>query len=131
MLERPDFKEIVRSAVRGASTKPTGHTVRDLTAAEGFGFVPIDLIEPDPNQPRQHFDAASLADLTASVKEKGVLQPVLARKEAGSKKFILIAGERRWRAGKAAGLREIPALIRGERDAFEVALIENLQRENL
>jgi ParB family chromosome partitioning protein len=65
------------------------------------------------------------------VKEKGVLQPVLVRPDPDGKHFMLIAGERRWRAAKAAGVAEIPALIRTEEDSLEVAIIENLQRENL
>ncbi|MFZ0888196.1 MAG: ParB/RepB/Spo0J family partition protein [Candidatus Binataceae bacterium] len=117
--------------VRGAGGAPVRHPVRHLAANEGFLYVPIDLVRPNPDQPRQHFDGASLEDLAASVKEKGVLQPVLVRKEPAGAGFILIAGERRWRAAKAAGLQELPALVRQEEDALEVALIENLQRENL
>ncbi len=93
--------------------------------------LPIELIEANPDQPRKHFDPEALRDLTASVKEKGVLQPVLVRPDADGKHFILIAGERRWRAAKAAAVAEIPALIRTEEDSLEVAIIENLQRENL
>ena len=107
------------------------HPVHKLSENEGFLRLPIELLRPNPDQPRQHFDDASLADLTASVKEMGVLQPVLARKDPKGDGYILIAGERRWRAATAAGLHEIPALIRSASDSMEVALIENLQRENL
>lgn len=93
--------------------------------------IPLGQIEANPDQPRKHFDRVALAELTASVREKGILQPIIVRKKAGSEHCIIVAGERRWRAAKAAGLKEIPALIRGDEDAREVALIENLQRENL
>ncbi len=105
--------------------------MRQLAANEGFLRLPVELVRANPGQPRQHFDDASLADLTASVREMGVLQPVLVRKDPTGEGYILIAGERRWRAATAAGLTEIPALIRSAADSMEVALIENLQRENL
>jgi ParB family chromosome partitioning protein len=93
--------------------------------------VPIDAIEPNPNQPRVHFDEATLAELTASIREVGVLQPVLVR-PAGDR-YQLIAGERRWRAARQAGLTSIPALVRESDDlgAVEQALVENLHREDL
>ncbi len=94
-------------------------------------YLPVGLVRPNPDQPRKHFDPEALRDLTASVKEKGVLQPILVRPDPDGKHFILIAGERRWRAATAAAVREVPALIRKEEDSMEVAIIENLQRENL
>jgi ParB family chromosome partitioning protein len=131
MSKRPNIKAIGLKIVKGGGERHAGHPVHHLSANEGFLFLPIGLVRPNPDQPRQHFDDASLDDLTASVKEKGVLQPVLARKDPQSEGYILIAGERRWRAATAAGLAEIPALIRTQTDHLEVALIENLQRENL
>jgi ParB family transcriptional regulator, chromosome partitioning protein len=131
MSKRPNIKEIGLKIVRGGSERNADHPVHHLSANEGFLFLPLALVRPNPDQPRQHFDDASLDDLTASVKEKGVLQPVLARKDPKGEGYILIAGERRWRAATAAGLTEIPALIRNEADHLEVALIENVQRENL
>ena len=94
--------------------------------------VPIEKITPNPNQPRQHFEKEPLRDLSDSIREKGVIQPILLRKtEAGE--YEIIAGERRWRAAQQAGLKEIPALVRvsDDRDMHELALIENIQRENL
>jgi ParB family transcriptional regulator, chromosome partitioning protein len=131
MPKRPDIKEIGLKIVKGGGERHGDHPVHHLSANEGFLFLPISLLRPDPEQPRQHFDNVSLDELTASVKEKGVLQPVLARKDPNNEGYILIAGERRWRAAAAAGLTEIPTLIRNETDHLEVALIENLQRENL
>jgi ParB family chromosome partitioning protein len=94
--------------------------------------IHIDNIEPNPEQPRLSFDQATLDELTASVREHGVLQPVLVR-PLGPNQFQLVAGERRWRASRAAGLATIPALIEeiDDETALEIAIIENLQREDL
>ena len=94
--------------------------------------VPVDQIAPNPNQPRRQFDEETLAALAGSLSEQGVLQPVLVRPRPGGT-YELVAGERRWRAAKLAGLSSIPALIREHEDAssLEVALIENMAREDL
>ena len=93
--------------------------------------IPIASIRPNPNQPRRRFSDAEMATLTASVREHGVLQPVLVTETLDG--YQLIAGERRVRAAVAAGLDRIPAVIRhlGDRERLELALIENLQREDL
>jgi ParB family transcriptional regulator, chromosome partitioning protein len=93
--------------------------------------VPVDEISPNPNQPRRDFEAIGLDELTASIRSSGVLQPVLARKTHHG--YELIAGERRWRAAKQAGLDRIPVIVREATDAqsLELALIENLLREDL
>lgn len=93
--------------------------------------IPVSDITPNPNQPRVHFDEESLAELTASVQQIGVLQPVLVRELASG--FELIAGERRWRAAGRAGLATIPAVVRTTDDlaSVEQALIENLHRQDL
>lgn len=126
-----DMKRIGLDLVKGARTSAGSHPVKHLSAHQGFLYIPIDMLRPNPDQPRKYFDDGSLEDLAASVKEKGVLQPVLVRKDESGAGFVLIAGERRWRAAKAAGLREIPALMRAAEDELEVALIENVQRQNL
>jgi ParB family chromosome partitioning protein len=94
--------------------------------------LPVDAISPNPDQPRQRFDEDGLASLAASVRERGVLQPVLVR-PTGTGRYELIAGERRWRAAELAGLQTIPAIIRAADDAasLELALIENMAREDL
>lgn len=99
----------------------------------GFYKVPILAISPDPEQPRKHFDKTKLKELANSIKSKGVLQPVIIRKngdEAVGTDFILVAGERRFRASKMAKLEEIPAILTYG-DPAEIALIENLQRDDL
>jgi ParB family chromosome partitioning protein len=95
--------------------------------------VPVAAVTPNPRQPRTHFDEESLAGLTASIAELGVLQPILVR-SAGEGRFELIAGERRWRAAKRAGLQTVPVVVRdADTDAalLEQALVENLHRADL
>jgi len=98
---------------------------------EGFFHCPIELIEPNPLQPRQEFDNASLKDLVSSVKEKGILTPVLVTKVGQG--YRLIAGERRWRAAQKAGLKRIPVVVRETTpiESLELALIENIHRKDL
>jgi ParB family chromosome partitioning protein len=93
--------------------------------------IAVDRIRPNPFQPRRHFDPAELATLTASVREHGILQPVLVTEAVDG--YELVAGERRLRAAIAAGLERIPAIVRqfDDRSRLEIALIENLQREDL
>lgn len=94
--------------------------------------LPIDQIQPNPYQPRTSFGEARLTELADSLRRRGVLQPVLVRPLAGDR-YELVAGERRWRAAAIAGLRAIPAIVRKSTDAesLEIALLENLQREDL
>ncbi len=100
--------------------------------SEEFRQLPVDLIEPNPDQPRRTFDEDTLLALAESIRLRGVLQPVLVRPTAGGR-FELIAGERRWRAAKVAELDSVPAIVRRHDDAesLEVALIENMAREDL
>lgn len=90
-------------------------------------------VVPNPNQPREHFDEASLVELAASIAEMGVLQPILVRPLDGEGRYELIAGERRWRAAQRAGLATIPAIVRVTSDlsSVEQALVENLHRQDL
>ena len=99
---------------------------------EGSVSLPISQVEPGLNQPRKRFDQESLAELTESIRTHGVIQPLTVRRLA-SGYYQIIAGERRWRAAKAAGLAEVPAVIieADDRKVMELGLIENLQREDL
>jgi ParB family chromosome partitioning protein len=94
-------------------------------------LLPLEAIERNPRQPRKRFDEARLEELAASIREHGVVEPILVRREGA--KYRIVAGERRWRAAQRAGLREIPAVLREstDREAFEIALVENLQRADL
>ncbi|GGZ05036.1 ParB/RepB/Spo0J family partition protein [Novosphingobium colocasiae] len=100
-------------------------------SAAGLMVLPIADIVPHPDQPRRRFDEAALEELAASIAQRGVIQPVIVRPHAG--RYQLVAGERRWRAAQKARLHEIPALVREltEREVMALALIENLQREDL
>lgn len=105
-------------------------------SASAIGVQPVSvaLLEPGPFQPRMTMDPGALDELTESVRERGILQPLLARPHPGAEgRYQIIAGERRWRAAQAAGLHEVPVLIRplSNRDAAAAALIENLQRADL
>ena len=96
-----------------------------------FEEVPVADISPNPYQPRQGFDDEKMAELTASIREQGVLQPLLLRK--GVDGYELVAGERRWRAARRAGLATVPAVVRSveDRDSLEQAIVENLHRDDL
>ena len=99
---------------------------------KGLNEVNIKDIRPNPNQPRKHFDETALNELAASIKIHGVIQPIVINEEKDGK-YMIIAGERRWRAAKIAGLETIPAYIRNftEKQIKEISIIENLQREDL
>ncbi|MEY2474594.1 MAG: ParB family transcriptional regulator, chromosome partitioning protein [Actinomycetota bacterium] len=106
----------------------------DVTVDRGSSLIDlaVDHVEPNRLQPRKHFDEEALASLTASVRELGVLQPILVRESEGGR-YELIAGERRWRAAKRAGLVSIPAIVKTTSDthSLEQALVENLHRQDL
>jgi ParB family chromosome partitioning protein len=103
------------------------------TARAGFAEIPVSRIEPNPQQPRQVFDAGALEELAASIRRHGVLQPVVVS-EGGPERYVLITGERRLRAARLAGLETVPAVIRERLEdvaQLELALVENLQRRDL
>jgi ParB family chromosome partitioning protein len=117
---------------RGLSAILSVSTEAAKASAEELRELPIELISPNPRQPRRRFDQDSLESLAGSLGERGVLQPVLVRPRPGGT-YELVAGERRWRAAGIAGLANIPAIVREREDAqaLEVALIENMAREDL
>ena len=118
--------------------QPTGAgTVRTLAVAGRLErrqrtvltLVPLRDVRPNPDQPRKHFDEEKIAELAASIRTHGLLQPIVVRRTAEG--FELLAGERRFRAAQTAGMDRLPALVREVQDPLEIALIENLQREDL
>ena len=113
-----DVNETEQSAARGPE------------AAERF--IPIERISPNPEQPRKRFDADDLNDLSSSIREKGVIQPLIVRARADGS-FEIVAGERRWRAAQMAQLHELPVIVRefSDVEVLEVAIIENIQRADL
>lgn len=104
---------------------------KEPTKEEKIIYVQVDQIKPSPFQPREDFDPLSLEELTQSIKEKGVIQPLLVRRKGDY--YELIAGERRWRAAKSMNLNELPVIVKDtqDRDSLELSLIENIQRQNL
>ncbi len=98
---------------------------------EGYRIIPVEDVKPNPYQPRSKIDEAEVKDLITSIKEKGIIEPLIVKRAAN--KFILAAGERRLRAAQLAGLKEVPAIIRDltEQELLEIGLIENLHRKDL
>jgi ParB family chromosome partitioning protein len=139
MLARDDLRSEVTKA-RSAPARGMGRGLAAIlavsddapAAGEELRDLSVELVAPNPNQPRRVFEEAALQALAESITENGVLQPVLVRPLAGGT-FELIAGERRWRAAKLAGLDRVPALVRPRDDAasLELALVENMAREDL
>ena len=135
-MARPDFR--AAAARRLSEERELSPAIVSLlspdgpTRSVGVRIVHVERIEPNPQQPRLVFDQETLDELAASIREHGVLQPILVR-PIGPNTYQLIAGERRWRASKLAGLETIPALIEEIDDdtALEISIIENLQREDI
>jgi ParB family transcriptional regulator, chromosome partitioning protein len=135
-LARPDFR--AAAARRLSEDRELSPAIVSLLTSENVGrsvgvrVIPVDRITPNPDQPRMVFDEEALHELSASIREHGVLQPILVR-PLGENRYQLIAGERRWRASREAGLATIPALVEEIDDdtALEISIIENLQRDDL
>ena len=135
-MARPDFRAV--AARRLSEDRELSPSIISLLTSEhsgrsvGVKSIALDRIEPNPDQPRTIFDEAALHELANSIREHGVLQPILVR-PLGENRYQLVAGERRWRASKEAGLATIQALVEEIDDdtALEIAIIENLQREDL
>jgi ParB family chromosome partitioning protein len=139
LIERPK-----RGLGRGLDALLPAAAPPRATSGESYGegavFVcAVERIGPQRGQPRQHFDEAALAELTASILEHGMVQPIVVRRTGGASgephrdRFEIIAGERRWRAAQRAGLREVMVVVKdvSPKAAFELAIVENLQREDL
>ncbi|MBA2380498.1 MAG: ParB/RepB/Spo0J family partition protein [Chloroflexi bacterium] len=135
-MARPDFRAV--AARRLSEDRELSPAIISLLSSENAGrstgvkVIAVDRIESNPGQPRMNFDVDALHELAGSIREHGVLQPILVR-PLGENRYQLIAGERRWRASREAGLATIPALVEDIDDdtALEISIIENLQREDL
>lgn len=105
--------------------------LNDIEEKGSSKLIPLDQIVPNSNQPRTRIDEKTIAELASSIKEKGLLQPIILKRR--NKGYEIVAGERRYRAAIMAGLKEVPAVVRNvdDREALEIALMENLQREDL
>ncbi len=113
------------------SNAPPPSAMPVTVAGRGLLSLPIEAVERNPEQPRKRFDEARLEELAASIREHGVVEPILVRRDGA--RYRIVAGERRWRAAQRAGLQEIPAIVRdaSDKEAFELALVENVQRADL
>ncbi|HSW42841.1 MAG TPA: ParB/RepB/Spo0J family partition protein [Patescibacteria group bacterium] len=134
-MARPDFRAVAArrlSEERELSPSIVSFLAPEGSTSLGVRHVPIDRIEPNPENPRLVFEETALEELASSIREHGVLQPILVR-PTGRDQYQLVAGERRWRGARRAGLLTIPALVEVLDDdaALEIAVIENLQREDL
>ena len=123
------FDSLIPTDVLDETFDPTAQSDEKISELR---YLKHSDITPDPDQPRRHFDEAALAELAASIKEHGILQPLVVVSTKGGT-FQIVAGERRWRASKLAGLDKIPAIVRtlSNQHKLELALIENLQRRDL
>ena len=133
MNEDPSRRRLGRglAALIGEIDKPQVNEAPQSLSADGR--VPIEFVTPNPRNPRRHFGEAELTDLSQSIREHGIVQPVIVRKGKEAGRYEIIAGERRWRAAQRAGLTELPVIIRDvdDRTALELAIIENVQRADL
>lgn len=133
MADRPDKK---RGLGRGLSALMADVAETEAVSAQGpvsaEHLIPIEQISPNPDQPRKRFEDSDLSDLASSIKEKGVIQPLIVRK-SGDQRYEIVAGERRWRAAQIAQLHVLPVIVREFTDVevLEVAIIENIQRADL
>lgn len=132
------------SALQGLTVQPAGSSVKEtpqVAPVQATPTVPpeariwkvgVDKLRPSPFQPRNHFEKEKLEELSISIKNSGIIQPIVVRK-SGPNGYEIIAGERRWRAAQLAGLHEVPVVLKelGDRETLELAIIENIQREDL
>lgn len=126
-------KETVRNAEEPTVTSVTETVQSNVAAPTGVAELPLNLIEANKEQPRTLFDESELEALTASIREQGVIQPIIVQKKKEDEGYSIVCGERRYRASKKAGLKTIPAVIKdiAPDDLLAVALIENIQRQDL
>lgn len=124
IVDEEDVEQVKKKVSRSSKSKKKAEPEKELT-------LPIDKIEPNPDQPRNQFDEDTLQELSDSIKQYGMLQPILVTPKDDF--YEIIAGERRWRAAKQAGLKKIPVIIKNytEQEIVEISLIENIQREDL
>ncbi len=130
MARRPGLGRGLDALIPGGEDQPSSKPEQN---DQGIKEIPLDQIEPNPQQPRTKMDQKSLEELAYSIQEHGIIQPLIVAREPGTDDYTLIAGERRWRAAKIAGLTMVPVMERDvtEQQQLEIALIENVQRADL
>lgn len=131
-LERKGLGRGLSALMADVNLAPAGAS-EALPAPEPEALLPIETIHPNPNQPRRDFDPAALEELAASIRAKGIIQPIVVRRRSEAPGYEIIAGERRWRAAQMAQIHRVPVVVRemSDDEVIEVAIIENIQRENL
>ncbi|WP_298671096.1 ParB/RepB/Spo0J family partition protein [uncultured Sphingomonas sp.] len=119
------------NALLGDFARDEAETANEGHSATGVRLIPVSSIAPHPGQPRRHFDEAALAELAASIAERGLIQPIIVRPHGHD--YQIVAGERRWRAAQRARLHEVPVVVRdySDSDTLQIALLENIQRQDL
>jgi ParB family transcriptional regulator, chromosome partitioning protein len=130
MMSQPQKRRLGRGLAALIGDDTTEEAI--VQDARSLRHVPIEFLHANPNNPRKHFADNDLDDLTKSIRDKGLLQPLVVRQRGGGE-YEIVAGERRWRAAQRAGIHEVPVLIRelSDGEALEIALIENIQRADL
>lgn len=119
------------NALLGDFARDEAEIATEGNGATGVRMIPVSSIAPHPGQPRRHFDETALAELAASIAERGVIQPIIVRPHGHD--YQIVAGERRWRAAQRARLHEVPVVVRdySDSDTLQIALLENIQRQDL
>lgn len=131
--ERKGLGRGLSALMADVNLTPDSNQTQDRPGLEAETQLPIEMIHPNPNQPRRDFDAATLDELADSIRAKGIIQPIVVRRRPDGASYEIIAGERRWRAAQIAQIHRVPVVVRDMNDdeVIEVAIIENIQRENL
>lgn len=134
MSDRPTPERKGRGLGRGLSALMADLPTNDAPAPRADRALPIETVHPNPDQPRRRFDEAELGDLAASIRARGIIQPIIVRPDPSRPgEHQIVAGERRWRAAQIAGLHEVPVVVRALSDleVLEIAIVENIQRSDL
>ena len=132
MMSQQSKRRLGRGLAALIGEEPKEEAVAEA-GPKSLRLVPIEFLHANPNNPRKTFKEEELEDLTRSIREKGLLQPIVVRTKGEATRFEIVAGERRWRAAQRAGVHEVPVIVRelSDGEALEVALIENIQRADL
>ena len=132
MMSQPSKRRLGRGLAALIGEEPKEEAVAEA-GTKSLRLVPIEFLHANPNNPRKTFKEEELEDLSRSIREKGLLQPIIVRTKGEATRFEIVAGERRWRAAQRAGVHEVPVIVRelSDGEALEVALIENIQRADL
>ena len=134
MSARPALGRGLNALISGHPASDSNAETQDSASNGAPYIVAVSVLQPNPDQPRMRMDPAALEDLAASIREHGILQPILVTRDPQtSGQYLIVAGERRWRAAQLAGLSEVPVIVTEltDRDRLAVALVENVQREDL